>query len=150
MMRGRLIGRFIIFLLAVFEPVAGRAQPVIFSTPLSPRIANYDIDARLDPQDRAVHGHETLTWTNQGGQAAGELQFHLYPNAFRNNKSSFMRESWDKAGKALKREGWGYMEIAGSALGSGEDLTAAREFIHPDDDNADDKTVIRLPLPRPV
>ena len=35
-------------------------------------------------------------------------------------------------------------------LASGADLTSAIRFIHPDDDNAEDRTVIEVPLPQPV
>ena len=35
-------------------------------------------------------------------------------------------------------------------LASGEDLKPKMEFIHPDDDNAEDKTVFRVPLSKPL
>jgi hypothetical protein len=150
MRRDTLIVKIAMMLLLMVAPKALGAEPVIFPKPLSPRIANYDMEARLDPKDRTVHGHETLTWRNSTLQQIGELQFHLYPNAFRNNKSSFMKESGEKAWKPLKKDGWGYLEIERIELDSGQDLTGAMAFIHPDDDNADDRTVVRLPLPEPV
>src|SRR5260370_11569297 len=60
---------------------------------LSRRVVAYRIHAELDPQKKIVIGRETLTWTNDSPDAVGELQFHLYLNAFQNEKSSFMRES---------------------------------------------------------
>ncbi|MCP4644001.1 MAG: M1 family metallopeptidase, partial [bacterium] len=80
-----------------------------------------------------------------------ELRLHLYLNAFRNTKSTWIKEAGAKAAKkAFKKDGWGFIEVDRVALAGGEDLTQRMEFIHPDDDNADDKTVIRVPLPRPV
>lgn len=127
------------------------AQPVVFPEPLSPRIANYQMEVELDPDTRTVTGRETLTWRNTTGRAARDLQFHLYPNAFRNNRSSFMKEAGPGAWKNLaKMDGWGFIEVTRIGLSEGEDLTAEIEFIHPDDNNALDRTVMRVPLSRPV
>ncbi len=60
---------------------------------LSDRILNYRIEVGLDPLEKKVTGHEILTWRNQSGQALQDFCFHLYLNAFRNNRSTFVRES---------------------------------------------------------
>jgi len=127
------------------------AQMTIFEKPLSPRIANYDIDVRLEPKQRLVSGKETLTWFNKTSEPVSELQFHLYQNAFRNNKSTFMKESRTRMKQEpLKDSELGFCEVKRLWLGSGEDLSGKSEFIHPDDDNAEDKTVMRVLLPKPV
>lgn len=123
-----------------------KSQPIIFEQPLSPRIANYDIDVRLDPDKKMIFGKELLTWFNKSGQKITELQFHLYWNAFRNNQSTFMIESGSK--KDIEEQDWGYIEINHIALSTGEVLTASLQFIQPDDNNPHDRTVARLPLPR--
>ncbi|MBI4809899.1 MAG: M1 family metallopeptidase [Ignavibacteriales bacterium] len=123
------------------------AQPNLSSQPLSPRIANYDIDVRLDPQRRMFDGHEVLTWFNKTTDKITELQFHLYLNAFRNNKSTFMKES-GRSSRDSKEDIWGFSEIKKLNLSTGEDLTRSMEFIHPDDDNTNDKTVCRVTLPK--
>ncbi|MGH7492898.1 MAG: M1 family metallopeptidase [bacterium] len=123
------------------------AQPVLFPDPLSPRIANYDIDVRLAPETRMLEAKETLTWHNQSTDHVTELQFHLYLNAFRNNRSTFMKESGSTIrGHKIDNESWGYVEVTRIALPSGIDLTSRMEFISPDDGNPDDRTVFRLPL----
>ncbi|HEX9975334.1 MAG TPA: M1 family peptidase, partial [bacterium] len=127
------------------------AQPVIFKTPLSPRIASYDIDVRLDAEKNLLHGAEKLTWFNKSQDRITELQFHLYLNAFRNTKSTFMIESGGShRGYKIDDDGWGFIEVDKILLSSGEDLTDQLEFIHPDNDDLEDKTVIRVPLPRPL
>ncbi len=127
------------------------AQPVIFPQPLSPRIANYDIDVKLDAEKRMLHANETLKWFNKSGEVITELQFHLYLNAFRNSKSTFMKESGGVSrGNKIDKDGWGFIEVNKIALASGEDLTGSMEFIQPDDGNPDDRTVFRLPLPQPL
>ncbi len=60
------------------------------SAPRTPRIANYKLEARLDPERHVVTGSETLTWTNRGTTAVDRLPFHLYMNAFKNEQSLFM------------------------------------------------------------
>ncbi len=131
--------------------ITAAAQPVIFPQPLSPRIANYTIDVRYTPVSNTLIGHETLVWHNQSRDEIPTLQFHLYLNAFRNNRSTFMKESGALSG-GFKTDPnrWGFTDIKKIALSTGEDLTNHYRFIQPDDTNADDKTVIELLLPRPV
>ena len=64
----------------------------VMTPPLSPRNANYTITARLDPATRTITGSETITWRNITGRPAADLQFHLYWNAWKNTRSTFMRE----------------------------------------------------------
>lgn len=145
-------GRWPCCLLAVISlAAAASAQPVLFPEPLSPRIANYDIEVKLVPETRTLEGRETLTWHNKSGEAIAELQFHLYLNAFRNSRSTFMKESGGTSrGNRIDKDGWGYINVTRIALPSGEDLTPRMEFISPDDGNPDDRTVFRLPLDTPV
>lgn len=127
----------------------GAGQPVLFPEPQSPRIANYDIDVRLDAAARLLHGHEILRWRNTADHAVEELQFHLYLNGFRNNRSTFMRESGGRhRGESLSKEGWGYIEIDSLTSAAGEEWLSRTDFIQPDDGNTEDKTVLRLLLPR--
>ena len=64
----------------------------VLTPPLSPRNASYTITARLDPATRTITGSETITWRNITGRPAADLQFHLYWNAWKNTRSTFMRE----------------------------------------------------------
>lgn len=125
------------------QPLDGEAQ--------SKRIVQYKLSARLDAEKKQIAGRERLTWLNDSTDRIGELQFHLYLNAFKNLKSTFMRESGIGPGhELLDTFTWGWIDIASMKIVGGEDLTAKIEFIHPDDDNADDQTVIRVPLSAPV
>lgn len=133
---------------------AATGPPVIFQTPLSPRIANYAIDVRLDTANHSLTAQEVLTWHNRTGDVIPDLRFHLYLNAFRNNKSTLFEESGGMIRgleiNGSEDEGWGYIEILKIATPSGEDLTDRMEFIRPDSDDEADKTVMRLPLPHPI
>ena len=139
------------FLVWLFLSIPTFAQKVIFDRPLSPRIANYEIDVRLDTEKRMLFGQEKLIWYNKTNYQIKDLQFHLYLNGFRNSKSTFMKESGGShRGYKIDDDGWGYIEIKKVTLASGRDVTGDIEFIQPDDQNEFDKTVIRVPLPMPL
>ncbi len=118
---------------------------------MSDQVVRYNIRAQLDAGRHAVTGQETLTWRNESPDAVGELRFHLYLNAFANEKSTFIRESGGQLrGDRLAKDGWGWIDVRHMQIAGGPDLTGAIRFIHPDDDNADDRTVIAVALPQPV
>lgn len=118
---------------------------------LSQPIVQYRIAARLDPEAKAVTGSESLTWLNNSTDEVGELRFHLYLNAFKNEKSTFMRESGGQLRGDRAEEGkWGYVDIRSMKLESGYDLKPSMKYLHPDDENADDQTVMAVTLPEPV
>jgi len=79
-----------------------------------PQIANYDMDVRLHPERKIIEGQEILTWTNPTNQATAELWFHLYWNAFQNNRSTYLWEEWWEGGNPtadFQEEDWGYCQI---------------------------------------
>ncbi len=124
------------------------AQKMMFEQPLSPRIANYEIHVKLDPEEKMLYGKEILNWKNDSGDSIEELQFHLYLNAFKNERSTFMRESGGRhrIDRMDRKNGWGWTDITSFKMEDGTDLTDAIEFIHPDNDDSLDQTVIRIPL----
>lgn len=136
-------------MMAVCVPLAAaQAQTTIFREPLSPRIANYHIQVTLDDTNKTIQGQLQLTWTNPSDDVIPDLQFHLYYNAFRNAKSTFIRENMGSAPWA-RDNGWGWMDIRRIAV-RGQDVTDSLRFIAPDDGNADDRTVAQVMLPQPV
>ncbi|HWQ35223.1 MAG TPA: M1 family metallopeptidase [Blastocatellia bacterium] len=135
--------------LALFLTVQLRADPA------AKPVVWYKIDARLKLDDKQHPGileaQEQLIWLNDSPDTISELQFHLYLNAFRNEKSTFFRESGGQLrGDQFEPGEWGWIDVTSMKLTGGEDLTKKITFIHPDDDNADDQTVISVPLSRPV
>jgi hypothetical protein len=116
----------------------------------SPRNASYTIRARLDPAARTITGDERIAWRNITANATSELQFHLYWNGWRDNRSTWMRErllagNSELAERRPDERGWTdvtALTVNGVAL--------PFTFIAPDDGNPDDRTVIRVALPAPV
>jgi hypothetical protein len=130
------------------------AQPSSADATCSP-VVWYKIEAalKLDERQRPtiVEGRQLLTWLNDSPDTVGDLQFHLYLNAFKNQKSTFFIESSGRSrGQAFQAGEWGWIDINSMKVEDGEDLTAKMEFIHPDDENSDDQTVVRVPLAKPV
>jgi hypothetical protein len=107
----------------------------------------YRIRAQYDPQQKQITAHEVIHWTNRTAQPTSELQLHLYLNAFANNRSSFLRgeRGW-KEWSEKDPEAWGYITMSRVSAGK-EDLTGRVQFIHPDDNNAEDRTVAQVLLP---
>ncbi|NEL52362.1 M1 family metallopeptidase, partial [Escherichia coli] len=135
-----------LLLITAFRAVAQVPAPV-FPQPLSPRIANYQIDVSLDPATKKLAGRETLTWRNTSSDVIGELRFHLYLNAFRNDKSQFMREAGGQLrGNEIDRNAtdnpYGFIDVTSMKRRGGKALSW--QFIQPDNPgNRDDRTVIR-------
>jgi len=123
----------------------------MFAEAYSPRIANYKISVKLDPETKKLHGSQILTWRNDSEDHINDLQFHLYLNAFKNELSTLMKESsGNHRGFMLEKDGgWGWIEIESMILNN-QELKGRFEFIQPDDGNPDDQTVLRIPLDHPV
>lgn len=124
----------------------------------SPDPIQYEIWVRLDPAGKMLLGRETISWTNTSRDVIPDFWFHLYWNAFKNEKSTLMREALhaDPAGTfhgdtKVKDGGWGWIDVEKLSLADGTDLTAAMRFMIPDEPlNADDQTVMRVVLPKPL
>ena len=125
-------------------PAIDAFSPLVGDKPLSPRIANYRIDASYDIKTKQISANETLLWRNSSSVPVGELRFHLYMNAFKNEKSVFMQESkgHHRSARATK-EGWGWIELSSIRI-DGEELRPTAKYIGPDE------TVLELPLPTPL
>lgn len=140
---------FSVSLLALLAALPAAAQSL---PERSTRIVDYTISVSLDPATHKLTGRETLTWRNPSTtDAVSELQFHLYLNAFKNTKSTFMKESGGQLrGVDMAEDGWGWIDITSIATASGADLKPTLAFIQPDDGNRDDQTVVKASLPEAV
>ena len=146
-----------LFCLAGALPLFAQTSPLLPSqkAPLSERVVAYQIDANYYPKNHSLDCQETLTWTNYTGQPQDRLPFHLYLNAFQ-PKSTFTREGYEggnrdvQIGAKWEDKKFGEDVIKSFEVAGMGDLTGKLHFIHPDDDNADDRTVVEVQLPRPV
>ena len=134
------------------------AQPAVpgaMNPPLSPRNASYTIAATLDPQGRTITGTETVVWRNITTTTTTELQFHLYWNAWKHPRTTWMRERALAGGRSdadRPASDWSHIDVTAIRMTapSSADLTTAQHFITPDDQNSEDQTVLAVALPQPV
>ncbi len=125
--------------------------------PAKERISNvrYEIWVELDDQNKMLHGKENITWLNNTRDDVQDMWFHLYYNAFKNEKSTMIQESkkeWFGAfGIEIKEGRWGWVDVTSIKLADGTDLKPTMEFITQDKPvHPGDQTVMRVLFPRPV
>lgn len=124
------------------------------STPLSQRVVAYDIDARYDAKAHSLEASETLTYHNLAGQALDTFPFHLYLNAFQPT-ATWIREGKRETTRGQNFETWdsknyGAEEIKSFEVVGQGDLTSQLQYVHPDDDNKDDRTVVQVHLAKAI
>src|SRR5262252_7069774 len=121
--------------IAASSALAQPASTGALEPPRSPRNASYTINARLEPASRTITASEAIAWRNITSKPATELQLHLYWNAWKNTRSTYMRES-ALAGfgddPPRRPDEWSRIDVSSITVG-GVDRTASRRFIAPDD-----------------
>lgn len=121
---------------------------------LSERTANYKMDIFLDHEARTLTCKTIFSWKNPSQDTITEIPFHIYYNAFKNTESTFMQESGVfesfLGGSLVEEDRWGWTEITSFIDSSGNDLSRNMRYIHPDDDNTKDQTVLEIPLINPI
>lgn len=116
------------------------------------RVADYNLEAALDPETHAIDGRERLIWRNRSAAPIDALYIHLYLNAFESKDSTFGRE-WKRYGgfrfgfELKDDKDRGYIELQKVEQGGRE---VPWRYVHPDGGPETDHTVARLDLPRPV
>jgi hypothetical protein len=143
--------------------LAARFTSIAPEAPVSPRNASYTVEVALDPEARTLSGTQLVEWRNLQQQPTAELWFHLYWNAWRNNRSTWMledrlgeRSAYSRAGVEIDEGDWSWIEVDSIRLVGDDpsldplDLTGSMGFVSPDDGNPDDRTVLVVTLPRPV
>ncbi len=123
--------------------------------PRVPAVASYEITATVSAE-HVLTGSETVRFTNRTRFSFRDLALHLYLNAWRNDRSTWMREQARGGGRpgrgvtSADPARYGWTEIHRVTLDDGTDLTPGLAYAAPDDGNPDDRTLATVPLPRPV
>ena len=129
--------------------------------PPETRTSSYTIQVKLLPEERLLEGNQVVEWRNATGKPAGELRFHLYWNAWLNNRSTWLREDSLRSRRrsSLRNPRPGRLELHPGGIaegGGGRTLPGIGPHRRhgtshsPDDGNKDDRTVLVVPLERPV
>jgi hypothetical protein len=113
-------------------------------------VVDYELRAVLDVPTHTVRGEGTIVWRNNSKTAVSELWVHLYLNAFKNQRTAFLRAPIGGGRGTEPIADWGHIdvrrfaarELDGVDLWPGADKTS--------NGDADDETDIRVPLPHEV
>jgi hypothetical protein len=143
-------------------PISRQPVPLAPVAPIGPRydddaslaahadpIASYTMRASLDPATHAVRGEGTIRWRNASSVPQRELFVHLYLNAFKNERTTYMRTP-ASGFRGDPLESFGYNEVKRFTVREmGADVwPPPSERMTPGD--PEDETDIRVPLPRDV
>jgi len=113
------------------------------------RVASYTLSARLDAPQHRVSGHGTIELFNYTEVPLRELYLHLYMNAFKNDRSLFLRSPFGAGRSGQHGHKWGYIDVKRLyARELSSDLWPAHAPASPGD--AEDETDVRVPLSRPL
>ncbi len=140
---------------ALLATVAILASARAEGGPRVPPVASYTIEAQVNA-DHAITGRETVRFTNRTKFSFEDLRLHLYLNAWKNDRSTWLTEQTrgggrnDRGVRRLEAGRWGFSEIHRIALEDGTDLTPSLQYLSPDDGNPEDRTLVSVALPRPV
>ena len=138
---------FFIFLGAAF----GMAGEIFGQERIS--TVRYEIWVELDDQNKMLQGKENIIWSNSTKDEINDIWFHLYYNAFKNEKSTVFEESKKEGllGIKVKEGEWGWIDIQSIRLADGKDLKPSMEFVTKDEPlHPGDQTVMRVLLPEPL
>lgn len=113
-------------------------------------IASYKLDASLDENAHSVHGKGSIVWVNASSRPADELYVHLYLNAFKNDRTVFLRSPFGAGRSGRGAKHWGYVDVQRFAVREmgGDNLWTPG--LGRTGEDPDDETDVRVPLPRPV
>lgn len=109
-------------------------------------VTSYTLQARLDPQTHRLVGSGSVTLHNTSTKELGEVWVHLYLNAFKNDRSAFLREQNGGGRGNRLPASWGTIDVKRFAH-NGVDLWPKAE-LHREGDA--DETDVRVPLASPL
>ena len=139
---------FLLCLIGCLGLLAAQAQ----SVPLSPRIANYNIALTLDTATHQVQATQRIVFRNPSGDTLRTVPFHLYYNAFKNNRTIFYQEAEAffrrKSQEDIEAGRWSWLDITTMRDGAGRDLKPRFRLENPS--NPYDHTVLEVDLLTPI
>ncbi len=140
--------------------IAGLCGPVVAQEPeaeVQPNRVDYEIEAALQEETKVLTGSEVIRWTNNSGASTSELYFHLYLNAFSNNRTTLATED-----RPAHKDGeWGWQRVTALSV-DGTDVFPSFAYVALDRDPAplftdgepfaveDDRSVFKVTLGTPL
>ncbi|MFB0565448.1 MAG: M1 family metallopeptidase [Candidatus Aminicenantaceae bacterium] len=118
-------------------------------------VIRYEIWVELDDQRKMLYGRENISWLNTTQDEVQDMWFHLFYNAFKNERSTLLQESREELlgalGIKIEDGEWGWIDVTSIKLADGRDLRPTAEFVTRDKPvHPDDQTVMCVEFPEPV
>ena len=130
-------------------PAAARAVPTANTKPAD--VASYRLVASLNCETHSVRANGSIRFTNRSEATLTELWFHLYPNAFSNERTRFLRlAAGARSSRRRRLFNPGSLDITQLSVADpeGPDIWVRADPTTPGD--PDDTTDRRVPLPEPL
>jgi hypothetical protein len=139
-------------------PALPGTRPEVAEQDHAEEIASYTLRARLDPKAHTVHGEGSIHFKNASQAPVRELWLHIYLNAFKNERSTFLREPAAGFRGSAPFTEWGTIDVSHLSLRGrtvdepAEDLLPGLTFSRGEEGSPsdEDQTDARVPLPRPL
>jgi hypothetical protein len=113
----------VIMIGAVAIATVSATLPVRAQVELPEPVYQVRMSASYEANDHHIEGVERIRWRNTSSVPIDELQFHLYLNAFANDRSTFMVGSGGQLRDIkIPEDGWGWIEVETMRLAYGADL----------------------------
>ena len=135
--------------LAILLSFAASARGQTPREPDPPCRADYVIQVRYEEEGRRLIGTELVRWHNRSSDDVPDLWFHLYWNAFANNRTTHLQESGGELRGVPLSDEWGWQRVRSIQIGEKERVQDL-QWRPVDDGRAEDKTVFSLKLDRPA
>ncbi|MCP3959496.1 MAG: M1 family metallopeptidase [bacterium] len=168
--RARLVAPVLLALLAACAPTpdppsipeptsALRPAPDRGPVPADARIADYELEARLDAEAHRIEGSARLTWRNTTSRTVDSLPFHLYMNGFRAEDTAWMATSRGNHRRSAQSEegAWGFIDVTAVRLEESAALRVAGGVEGPAVETVElvwsedaEPSTMTVDLPRPV
>lgn len=129
--------------------VALACAPAAAAAPDRQRV-DYTIDVNLDTGSHELTGRERVELTNASAKPLDELWWHLYLNAFANDRTTFFRGGVGGRGSNAPKH-WGYTELKSVRLVvEGESPVELWPGAFDREGSSEDRTDVRFRLPRSI
>ncbi len=120
--------------------------PTSFFAQYSNDLEYYYINVELDVNKKLIEGTEIIYWKNSTKDLVKELRFHLFYNGYKNSNSTYAREG----NITIKKENSGFIDITFIKAVDCNNSIIETKYIHPDDNNFSDETVLQVILEKPI
>lgn len=103
---------FLVYSLLVICPfIQSQSLPIIQNQANWQQHVSYSIDVKLDDVRQMLTGYEEFIYTNNSPNALNEIYIHLWPNAYKNNKTALVKQELENKNTNLyyatdKDRGW--------------------------------------------